>query len=185
MQLKRKFNLRSYWREVLIAVMAAFLIWMSLDKKSPNVIHTGSSYTECIVERDTIHLTTMGRTVDTRYVTMPIYVRDTLIEHDTIQRIYVDTMYEVIEMPLTEYIDTSQYYIRTIGWLDSIAIYPKVITHYKTIKERQKFALFGNSTIGQNQFSPGAAAMVNRFYFGYNYNVIDKAGAVTVGYRIY
>jgi hypothetical protein len=184
----KKFTFRNYWREILIAFMAAIILWLSFtDKDDSHVERRGSSYTECIVQLDTIFLPAQGRTVEYRNVRIPQFVHDTIYRTDTniIERIYVDTTYEFIDLPLTEYVDSAHYYIRTLGWIDSLSIYPRIIHTTQTITKPRHWSIYGNSIIQGPNIAPGAALQMKRMYIGYNYDPRLRQNAFTVGYRIY
>lgn len=177
-----KFNLKSYWREILIGILIALLLWVSSADKSTNTV--GSSETVCVT--DTITKAVPAPAL-VKYVKvkLPVYLRDTITDHKITDHYITDTAWLYADIPQNEYRDTN-YYIRTIGWMDSISLFmPKC----ETIKQElpnygNKVTIFGNTMMGNGVVAPGVSISVRKLQLGYNYNVINQSGVVTVGYRI-
>ena len=179
-----KLNLKAYWREILIGLLIGGLIWVS--SSTPKIVRIGSSETICIT--DTITRMVPGATL-LRYQTVkiPVYVHDTNVVNIVTKEIIVDTAWIYADVPLQEYKDTS-YYIRTIGWLDSVSVYvPKELPKFDNFKNGKITlpSLYINTQIGQEHFAPGATLHYKKVQVGYNYNLIHATGNVTLGYKIF
>lgn len=176
-----KLNLKAYWREILIGILIALLIWVSSSQ--PKIIRSGSSDTVCIT--DTL---TKKVPVPVRSASRKIFV----VSHDTVHTIVraidtlmiQDTSWLYADIPLNEYRDTS-YYIRTIGWLDSVSVYCPKVTSPKLPNFVNFPSLHVNTQIGTNHIAPGATLQYKKVQVGYNYNIIQGAGNVTLGYKIF
>lgn len=173
--------MKKYWKEILIAILIGLLLWISPSERVRTI---GSSDTLCIT--DTI-LTKVPANI-VRYERVKVFVIDTIYQHDTDTTIIVrrDTSWLYADVPLIEYVDGTNYYVRTIGWLDSIAVYP----HYEQPKiedkkKRDKMTLFINSQVGYNILAPGASMSIDRYQVGANYNAANGGLILTVGYRLY
>lgn len=179
-----KFNLKSYWREILIAILIGLLLWVSSADKSTNTV--GSSETVCVT--DTITKAVPSPSL-VKYVKvkLPVYLRDTITDHKiTDHYITQDTAWLYADIPQNEYRDTN-YYIRTIGWMDSISLFvPQyhVTTGSEMTQSSSAVTIFGNTMMGNGVVAPGVSISVRKLQLGYNYNVINQSGVVTVGYRI-
>jgi hypothetical protein len=178
-----KLNLKAYWREILIGILIALLIWISSSE--PKIVRSGSSDTTCIV--DTVTNVVPGATM-VKYVKvkLPFIISDTVIGDTVISdRLIVerDTSWLYTDVPMNEYKDTS-YYIRTIGWLDSVSVYlPKAV---KTKSDKFTIpSLHINTQMGPQHIAPGATLQYKKVQVGYNYNIIQGAGNVTLGYKIF
>ena len=177
-----KLNLKAYWREILIGLLIGGLIWVS--SSTPKIVRTGSSETICIT--DTITRVVPGATL-LRYQTVkiPVYVHDTNVVNIVTKEIIVDTAWIYADVPVQEYKDTS-YYIRTIGWLDSVSVYmPKELPKFDNFKnDKQGVTFFINTQLGNNAIAPGISMSVRKLQIGYNHNVINKTASLTIGYRL-
>jgi hypothetical protein len=174
-----KFNLKSFWREILIGILIALLMWVSsADRPQKN---TGSTDTVCVV--DTITHVVPGATI-LKYVKikLPVYISDTVIS----DRVIMDTSWLYADVPVQEYRDTA-YYVRTTGWLDSISVYhPKCETMPARTNPVQNYGvtIFANTQIGSGVLAPGVSMSVKKLQLGYNYDILQKGGMLTIGYRI-
>lgn len=180
-----KLNLKAYWREILIGILIALLIWIS--SAEPKLVRSGSSDTTCIV--DTVTNVVPGATL-VKYVKvkLPYYVHDTIVDHQITDHYItdIDTSWLYADVPMNEYKDTS-YYIRTIGWMDSISVYMP-----KNVKTKSDNYLSGklpsihiNTQLGAQHIAPGATLQYKKVQVGYNYNIIQGTGNVTLGYKIF
>ena len=181
-----KLNLKAYWREILIGILIALLIWIS--SAEPKLVRSGSSDTTCIV--DTFTNVVPGATM-VKYVKvkLPFIISDTVIGDTVISDLVIverDTSWLYTDVPMNEYKDTS-YYIRAIGWLDSVSVYMP-----KTVKTKSDNYLSGklpsvhiNTQLGAQHIAPGATLQYKKVQVGYNYNIIQGAGNVTLGYKIF
>lgn len=187
----KKFNLRNFWREITIGLMAAMLLWTSLT--DGDTIHKGATYTDCVVIRDTVTQIVPHRVVEYRRVQVdgPVYIdtsyhmADTLTDDSSDYAYVPDTLYDVIDLPVTEYIDSASYYVRTLGWLDSISVHNKTVKVIDTQYKPRTFSLYITNHLGRDTYAPGISATWRRIHAGYNVNVVDGAGTLTLGYRLY
>jgi hypothetical protein len=177
-----KLNLKAFWREILIGILIALLIWIS--SAEPKLVRSGSSQTTCIV--DTVTNVVPGANV-LKYVKVkvPVYVHDTIVDHQIIDHYItdIDTSWLYADIPLNEYKDTT-YYIRTIGWLDSVAVYVPKNVKTKPVNFILP-SLYINTQLGPQHIAPGATLQYRKVQVGYNYNIIQGAGNVTLGYKIF
>jgi hypothetical protein len=178
-----KFNLKNYWREILIGILIALLLWISSADRPVQTI----GHTDTICVADTITKPVPGATL-VKYVKvkLPVHIYDTITHHQILNeyKTIMDTSWLYTDVPMNEYKDTS-YYVRTIGWLDSISIYRpqyQMITGDKMTSS--PFTIFGNTQLGNGVVAPGVSLSVRKLQLGYNYNVLNQSGVVTVGYRI-
>lgn len=180
----RRFTLRNFWREILLVIMAAMLVWTSL---TDNTTETGSSYTDCYTTVDTVSTIVHRRTTAYRTVTVPQFILDTIHDAttDTVMYVSIDTVYEYIQLPVEEYTDSSTYYVRTLGYLDSISVYAKTVTIEKPVYKDKPVSLYLNSQMQGKTYVPGAALTWRKLHVGYNYNPGAKEGIWTFGVRIY
>jgi hypothetical protein len=118
-------------------------------------------------------------------VKIPVYVHDTNVVNIVTKEIIVDTAWIYADVPVQEYKDTS-YYIRTIGWLDSVSVYvPKELPKFdKSENDKQGVTFFINTQLGNNAIAPGISMSVRKLQIGYNHNVINKTASLTIGYRL-
>lgn len=182
-----KFNLKNYWREILIGILIALLLWISSADRPVQTI----GHTDMVCVTDTVTNVVPGATL-VKYVKvkLPFYVHDTIVDHQITDHYItdIDTSWLYGDVPINEYKDTS-YYVRTIGWLDSISIFlPKSVKskYDKSLSDKylSGITLFANTQLGNGVVAPGVSVSVRKLQLGYNYNVINQSGAVTVGYRI-
>lgn len=183
--MKKKFNLKNYWREILIGILIALLLWVSSADRPTQTI--GSSDTVCVTDTVTRNVPSPVR-VEWRKIllsrTDTIY--ENLSAYDTTVIVRIDTSWLYADVPVNEYRDTS-YYVKTIGWMDSISVFvPKCITTSPDhpITRSPDVTIFGNTHLGNGVVAPGVSISVKRLQLGYNYNVINQSSLVTVGYRI-
>jgi hypothetical protein len=180
-----KFNLKNFWREILIGILIALLLWISSADR-PQVTTIGNSDAICVT--DTVTNVVPGATL-VKYVRVkvPVYVHDTITAFELTDAVYIrDTAWMYADIPQNEYRDTS-YYIRTIGWMDSISVF---LT--KTVKTEtanypplsSQLSIFGNTHLGNGVVAPGVSVSVRKLQLGYNYNVVNQSSLVTLGYRI-
>ena len=158
------------------------LVWVgSSDKKIKTI---GSSETICITDTliQTIHSPTL-----VKYKSMPVYLTDT----DTVNSVIVERYSEkdsskvYADIPVNEYKD-SAYFARTIGWLDSLVIYNKNIPEIpKTKLSISLPSLHVNTQFGTDLFAPGAMLQYKKMQLGYNYNLSNSRGNITVGWKIF
>lgn len=175
-----KFNLKNHWKEILIAILIGLLIWVSSADRPTTI---GSTDTIC--HTDTIIQTVPGATL-IRYqkVKLPVYVYDTNVVNIIKDRKVLDTAWLYTDVPVNEYKDSS-YYIRTIGWMDSISVVrTKCVQNIVKEPWSRSVTIFGNTQLGNGVVAPGMSISVRRLQLGYNYNVLNQSGVVTVGYRI-
>lgn len=176
-----KFNLKSYWREILIGVLIALLLWISSADRSTQTV--GSSETVCVT--DTITKAVPSPTL-VKYVKvkLPVYIHDTITDHKITDHYILDTAWLYADVPQNEYRDTN-YYIRAIGWVDSVSVFVPKCTQTETVKTPwpRELTIFGNTHLGNNVVAPGVSISVRKLQLGYNYNLINQSGVVTVGYR--
>jgi len=175
-----KFNLKNHWKEILIAILIGLLIWVSSADRPTTI---GSTDTIC--HTDTIIQTVPGATL-IRYqkVKLPVYVYDTNVVNIIKDRKVLDTAWLYTDVPVNEYKDSS-YYIRTIGWMDSISVVrTKCVQNIVKEPCSRSVTIFGNTQLGNGVVAPGMSISVRRLQLGYNYNVLNQSGVVTVGYRI-
>jgi len=179
-----KFNLKNYWREILIGILIALLLWVSsADRPVKNIGHTD---TVCVVDTVVRNVPSPVR-VEWRKIllsrTDTIY--ENLSSYDTTVISRIDTSWLYADVPVNEYRDTS-YYARTIGWLDSISIYhPQYeFTTGDKMTQSSPVTIFGTTHLGNGVVAPGVSISVKKLQLGYNYNVINQSGVVTIGYRI-
>ena len=174
-----KFNLKNYWREILIAILIGLLLWVSSADRSTQTV--GSSETVCVTDTITnaIPSPTLIKHVK---VKVPVYISDLVIRDSVI--VERDTAWLYADVPQNEYRDTN-YYIRTIGWMDSISLFlPKSVkTETVNTPWSRELSIFGNTHLGNNVVAPGVSISVRKLQLGYNYNLINQSGVVTVGYR--
>lgn len=185
-------NLKKYWREILIAILIGLLLWISGADTPP--VHTTSPEIICITDTIVRHVPVPVR-LGSRKIFLPHY--DTVYQNlsgfapsgvggkDTLIVERIDTSWLYADVPVQEYRDTS-YYIRTIGWLDSVSVMHKSCD---PVPQRQKVSsygvtIFGNVITGSGSVAPGIDISVRRLQLGYHYDVIQKGGRLTVGYRI-
>ena len=180
----QRFTLRNYWREILLMIMAALLVWTSL---TDTTVQTGSTYTDCYTHVDTVTNIVHTRTREYRTITIPNFVIDTIYDTDADTVMYVsrDTVYEYINMPVEEYTDSSTYYVRTLGYLDSIAVYSKTVTVDKPMYKDRPVSLYLHTQIHDKTYAPGAAVTWRRLHVGYNYHPVQKGGIWTLGWKLY
>lgn len=180
-----KFNLKNYWREILIGILIALLLWVSSADRPVRTI--GNSDTIC--HTDTIN---QNVPVPVRVGSRKIYVThyDTVYanvtQYDTTIVDHIDTSWLYADVPVQEYTDTS-YFIRTIGWLDSVSVYmPKCVktepVNYPPLSKQ--LSIFANTHLANGVVAPGVTVSVKRLQLGYNWNLINQSGVVTIGYRI-
>lgn len=181
-----KFNLKNYWREILIGILIALLLWVSsADRPVKNIHHTD---TVCVVDTVVRNVPSPVR-VEWRKIllsrTDTIY--ENLSAYDTTVIVRIDTSWLYADVPVNEYRDTS-YYARTIGWLDSISIMlPKCVNiPDKPLPDKylSGITIFANTQIGSGVLAPGVSMSVKRLQLGYNYDILQKGGRLTLGYRI-
>jgi len=179
------FNLKAYWREILIAILIALLLWVSSADRPQK--HTGSSDTVCVVDTVLRNVPSPVR-VEWRKIllsrTDTIY--ETLSAYDTTVISRIDTSWLYADVPVNEYRDTA-YYARTIGWLDSISVYrhlPVTTSPDHKITRSYDVTIFANTQIGSGVLAPGVSMSVKRLQLGYNYDILQKGGRLTLGYRI-
>jgi hypothetical protein len=163
-------------------IMSFMLVWTSLTDGST---HTGTTYTECTSTVDTITKVKYSHTVGYRNVSVPVYHTDTIITPgDTVPYVMTDTVYQYFDLPLEVYKD-SNYYLRTIGWLDSIYIENKVVHTVKTKMVTKPFSVYLTNHMGAGITAPGASVTWRRVHAGYNYDVNRKGGYLTLGVQLY
>lgn len=176
-----KINLKAFWREILIAILIALLIWVSSSQK---VVTLGSSDTIC--HTDTISHSVLGAKV-IRYQKVRLWHIDTVqvVTMDSVESVRIDTAWLYTDVPVQEYVDTA-YYVRTLGWLDSISIYRPTCEPTKgETMTPFNFGVYGSMQLGSGVAAPGIDLTLKRWIVGYHYNVINSSGQVTVGYRLY
>ena len=179
-----KFNLKNFWREILIGILIALLLWISSADR-PQVTTIGSSDTICVT--DTITNVVPGATL-VKYIKVKVLTYDTITDHTITDHYITDTAWLYADIPQNEYRDTS-YYIRTIGWMDSISLF--MPSYHVTIGEEMtqaprwssELSIFVNTHLGNNVVAPGVSVSVRKLQIGYNYNLINQSGVVTLGYR--
>ena len=180
-----KFNLKNFWREILIGILIALLLWVSSADR-PQVTTIGSTDSICVT--DTVTNVVPGANL-VKYVKVkvPVYVHDTITGFELTDRYITDTAWLYADIPQNEYRDTS-YYVRTIGWMDSISVFLPKCDKTETVNNPSSFSsqisIFGNTHLGNGVVAPGVSISVKKLQLGYNYNVINQSGVVTVGYRI-
>jgi hypothetical protein len=180
-----KFNLKSFWREILIGILIALLLWVSsADRPQKN---TGSTDTVCVVDTVVRNVPTPER-IAWRKVLLSKYdtIYTTLVDYDTTVIDRVDTSWLYADIPVQEYRDTA-YYVRTTGWLDSISVYhPKCETMPVRTNPVQNYGvtIFANTQIGSGVLAPGVSMSVRKLQLGYNYDILQRGGMLTIGYRI-
>lgn len=180
-----KFNLKNYWREILIGILIALLLWVSsADRPVKNIGHTD---TVCVVDTVVRNVPSPVR-VEWRKIllsrTDTIY--ENLSAYDTTVISRIDTSWLYADVPVNEYRDTS-YYARTIGWLDSISVYrhlPVTTSPDHKITRSPYVTIFANTHLANGVLAPGVTVSVKRLQLGYNWNLINQSGVVTIGYRI-
>ncbi len=177
------FNLKAYWREILIAILIALLLWVSSADRPIKTI--GNTDTVCIT--DTVTNVVPGATL-VKYVNVKLLTYDTIIDHQITDHYItrLDTSWLYADVPVNEYRDTS-YYARTIGWLDSISVYrhlPVTTSPDHKITRSPYVTIFANTQIGSGVLAPGLSMSVKRLQLGYNYDILQKGGRLTLGYRI-
>jgi hypothetical protein len=200
-----KFNLKNFWREILIGILIALLLWISSADR-PQVTTIGNSDTICVT--DTVTNDVPGATLvkyvrvkvpiitgpDTsgiwdyllqnqEYVTLPYTFDDSYFQTPHITK---DTAWMYADIPQNEYMDTS-FFVRTIGWMDSISIFlPKTVktetVNYPPLSSQ--LSIFANTHLGNGVVAPGVSVSVRKLQLGYNYNVVNQSSLVTLGYRI-
>lgn len=178
-----KFNLKKYWREILIAILIALLMWVSSADKA--VTNTGSSETVCIT--DTVVQRVPGAVrVGWRKIYLSHYdtIYANVVQHDTTVVARIDTSWVYTDIPVNEYRDTG-YYLRTIGWLDSLEVYNTACREVKVAAAPGALdvTIYGNTMLGSGVVAPGATISVKRLQLGWNFNLINQKGTVTLGYR--
>ena len=177
-----KINLKAFWREILIAILIALLIWVSSSQK---VVTVGSSDTIC--HTDTISHSVPGAKV-IRYQKVRLWHIDTVqvVTMDSVESVRLDTAWLYTDVPVQEYVDTA-YYVRTLGWLDSISIYRPMCKPDTgdPLPPPLNLGVYGSMHLGSGVAAPGIDITFKRWIVGYHYNVINSSGQVTVGYRLY
>lgn len=180
-----KLNLKAYWREILIGILVLLLIWVS--SSVPKVIRTGSSETIC--RTDTIIVSNpVGNVV--KYVKVLVPVTDTIIDTLDIDHYItkIDTSWLYADIPTNVY-DDSLYYVKAIGWVDSIVIYENKLSRNDLTKDVktnnvQIPEIYFNTQVGTQLMAPGINLLYKRVQVGYNFNLIDGSGCVTIGYKM-
>lgn len=172
--------LKKYYREMIILGLVAALL--ASFKSCNNTNSYGTTITECYI--DTVVHKIPGATVvryekklvpviTERYDTVYSFDTDTLIS--TIN----DTAYIYADIPVQEYKDSS-YYIRTIGWLDSLSIYTPKIRHIKA--SRTSHWLMGQYS--RSFYGLGYSIGTDRWISGVMYDIRNKSYGVTLGWRL-
>lgn len=180
-----KFNLKNYWREILIGILIALLLWISsADRPVKNIGHTD---TVCVVDTVVRNVPSPVR-VEWRKIllsrTDTIY--ENLSAYDTTVIVRIDTSWLYADVPVNEYRDTS-YYVRTIGWLDNISVYMPNCVKTEPVNYppfSKQLSIFANTHLASGVVAPGVTVSVKRLQLGYNWNLINQSGVVTIGYRI-
>lgn len=179
--MNKRFNLKNYWREILIGILISLLLWISsADRPTQTIGHTD---TVCVT--DTITKAVPSPTL-VKYVKVKVLTYDTITDHQITDHYIVDTAWLYEDVPQNEYRDTN-YYIRTIGWMDSISVFVPKCVKTETVNNTpfsSQISIFGNTHLGNGIVAPGVSISVKKLQLGYNYNVINQSGVVTVGYRI-
>lgn len=173
-----KINLKAFWREILIAILIGLLIWVS---GSQRIVTVGSSDTVCII--DTIVQKVPAVVV--RYQRVLLTRTDTINVSDTIQSIRLDTSWLYADVPVQIYKDTN-YYIRTIGWLDSLHIHHSAHPVESPVLDiPRRMSIHATLQAGHGVTAPGIQLSVRRWLVGYQQNIVNGTGQLTVGYKLY
>ena len=171
-----------YWREIIICGLIAMLFWIG-PKSTIKTI--GSSDTICY--RDTIY---NRIPVPTRGGVKRVYIDRTdsiyIVKMDVDTVTVMDTSWLYADIPLQIYEEDSVYYIRTVGWLDSIDISPRYWQGKLDIRDQNtNFSFWGNLQMGKNNLAPGIWLQNGRYQLGLNYNLYYPGVLLSGGYRIY
>lgn len=170
-------------KNIIIAALSGVCILLFFSKKTVNVGHSDTlCHSDSILIYKPIQTIKSVEKVSYRWLksidTIYQYKVDTLINE-----VRVDSTYKYVEIPYNEYKD-STVFIRTLGWLDSMAIQPKIVKEIEYKTKPEKYSVFVNGSVGKDFIVPSFNFSANKMQYGVGYNLVTSSWVINFGYRL-